>query len=140
MGEFTVCSVYKLLLQGNFNNPNNYNPIDNTTCYKKLWNLNLPFKIKITAWKTTFSYLPTLVNLRTKRLTTEAVYPRCMQRLETREHIFYDCSITKEIWKNLDYVWSQELLQFEFMDWFTWVLLNSRVDVCRIFVYAIYVI
>ncbi|MBA0821960.1 hypothetical protein Goarm_018783, partial [Gossypium armourianum] len=30
--------------------------------------------------------------------------------------------------------------QLEFMDWFTWVLLNSRVNVCRMFVCAIWAI
>ncbi|KAH1047985.1 hypothetical protein J1N35_038769 [Gossypium stocksii] len=72
-GEYTVRSGYKLLLHGNLLNNNRYNPIENRECYRKLWNCDLPSKVIITTWRATFNYLPTLVNLRFKRLTNEAV-------------------------------------------------------------------
>lgn len=84
--------------------------------------------------------LPTLVNLRIKRLTNKAVYPRCMQGLENKEHIFCDYAVTKKTWDKLNYAWPQELSQLEFLDWFTWIMLNSEKDVCRAYVCAIWAI
>ncbi|KAH1074309.1 hypothetical protein J1N35_026637 [Gossypium stocksii] len=101
--EYTVGSGYKLLLHGNFLNDNRYNPIENRKCYKKLWNSDLPSKIVIRVWRATLNYLPTLVNLKIKRLTNEVVCSRCTQGLENREHIFRDCAVTKETWDNLNY-------------------------------------
>ncbi|MBA0868085.1 hypothetical protein Goshw_008609, partial [Gossypium schwendimanii] len=88
--------------------------------------LDLPSKLIITAWRATLNYLSTLVNLRIKRLTNEVVCPRCMQGLETREHIFRDCVVTKETWEKLDYAWSHDISQMEFMEWFTWAVTVGR--------------
>ncbi|MBA0870355.1 hypothetical protein Goshw_011353, partial [Gossypium schwendimanii] len=63
-----------------------------------------------------------------------------MQELENREHIFRDCSITKEIWEKVNYAWPHDISHMEFMDWFTWIMINSRVDVCRTIVCAIWAI
>ncbi|KAG8499231.1 hypothetical protein CXB51_005735 [Gossypium anomalum] len=134
--EYTVRSGYKLLLQGNDYNSNDYSLPEITKCYKKLWNCNLPSKVRITVWRATLNYLPTLVNLRIKGLTNNAICPRCKQGLETREHIFRDCVAAKEIWKKLNYVWSLELLHMDYMEWFTWVLLHSKEKGCCTFVCA----
>lgn len=91
-GEYTVRSGYRLLLHGNSINNNGYNPSENRKCYKNLWKSDLPSKLKITAWRATLNYLPTLSNLRTKRLITDDVCPRCKQEVENRNHVFRDCT------------------------------------------------
>ncbi|KAK5844651.1 hypothetical protein PVK06_000791 [Gossypium arboreum] len=96
-GEYIVRSGSKLLLQRHENY--RYNEINR--CYKKLWRSDLRSKINITAWRATLNYLPTLINLRAKRLITEASCQRYKQGLETREHVFRDYAITKETWETL---------------------------------------
>lgn len=71
------------------------------------------------------NFLPILFNLPYKRLTVEAIYPRCKRELETREHVFWDCPVTKETWDKLQYVWSQELINLEYVEWFTWALMHN---------------
>ncbi|KAH1038730.1 hypothetical protein J1N35_040473 [Gossypium stocksii] len=107
---------------------------------QELWKSDLPSKINITVWRATLNYLPTLVNLRTKRLVTEAICQRCKQGLETREHVFCDCAVTKETWKQLEFSWPQSIRQSEFMEWFTWILLNNTTEGGRIFICAIWAI
>lgn len=62
-GEFAVRSTYKMLQN---QSPTTY-PIDshNTahSFYKQLWELQLPNKIKILAWKVSWNFIPTMVNL-----------------------------------------------------------------------------
>ncbi|KAG8491718.1 hypothetical protein CXB51_015124 [Gossypium anomalum] len=84
---------------------------------QQLWNSDLPSKILITVWIATLNYLPTLANLGIKRLTNEGICPRCKQGLENMEHIFRDCTVTKEIWNTLRYDWPQDLSHLEFLDW-----------------------
>lgn len=49
-GEFTIRSTYKLLQEANFDPNNNAIQIELKTFYMRLWNLNIPPKIKITVW------------------------------------------------------------------------------------------
>ncbi|XP_016752759.1 uncharacterized protein [Gossypium hirsutum] len=139
-GEYTVRSGYRLLLHGNSINNNGYNPSENRKCYKNLWKSDLPSKLKITAWRATLNYLPTLSNLRTKRLITDDVCPRCKQEVENRNHVFRDCTVSKETWNSLNFIWPVNLVDLEFMEWFTWIVSNSRMDICRSFLYTIWAI
>ncbi|XP_017631219.1 uncharacterized protein LOC108473909 [Gossypium arboreum] len=63
-----------------------------------------------------------------------------MQGQENRDHIFCDCAVTKETWAKLEFAWPQNILQSEYMEWFTWTVLNSKTKVVRIFLYAIWAI
>ncbi|KAK5818384.1 hypothetical protein PVK06_023320 [Gossypium arboreum] len=134
-GEYTVRSGYRLLLHGNSINNNGYNPSENRKCYKNLWKSDLPSKLKITAWRATLKS-----NLRTKRLITDDVCPRCKQEVENRNHVFRDCTVSKETWNSLNFIWPVNLVDLEFMEWFTWIVSNSSMDICRSFLYTIWAI
>ncbi|KAG8496161.1 hypothetical protein CXB51_009002 [Gossypium anomalum] len=122
-GEYTVRSGYKLLLHGNFTN--SYNQMEERKCFKKMWMSDLPSKIIITAWRVISNYLPTLADLRIKRLTNEAACPRCTEGLENREHAFRNCTVTKESWNHLSVTWPENISHAEFTDWFTSIILAS---------------
>lgn len=134
--EYSVRSGYKILLQRN----ENYRQKEINTCYKKLWSCDLPSKINITAWRVTLNFILTLVNLKAKRLINEAICQRCLQGLETREHVFRDCTATKKIWENLEFTWPQTLSQVEFMEWFTWIMLYNTREVSQTFICALWAI
>ncbi|MBA0875820.1 hypothetical protein Goshw_018808, partial [Gossypium schwendimanii] len=50
--------------------------------YKKLWNLQIPPKIKITIWGISWNYIPTFVNIKIKTVVADARCPRCNQEEE----------------------------------------------------------
>ncbi|KAK5794991.1 hypothetical protein PVK06_036245 [Gossypium arboreum] len=70
--------------------------------YGKLWNLQLPAKIAITIWRIFWNYIPTLANLKHKRVSNDAACPRCGRGEEDITHIFRYCPATGEIWPLLD--------------------------------------
>ncbi|KAK5793101.1 hypothetical protein PVK06_034237 [Gossypium arboreum] len=95
-GEYTIHSGHKLLLQeGQSQRQPNYNHF-----YKRLWSLDLPPKIKITIWRFFCNFLPTFYNLHYKRLMGSADCHRCQNGMESKEHVFRECPIAKEAWKN----------------------------------------
>ncbi|KAA3476970.1 reverse transcriptase [Gossypium australe] len=71
--EFTVKSVYKLLQDG----PNaNFLQTNLQDFHKKLWSLHLPPKIKTKVWIISWNYIPTLANLRHRRIVADVVIAR----------------------------------------------------------------
>ncbi|KAA3465354.1 reverse transcriptase [Gossypium australe] len=98
-GEFTVQSAYKLL-QHNEINPKAY-PLQTVykKFYKKLWTLNLPSKIKITAWRISWNYLSTRVNMHHRRMSNIQVCPRCRTGAEDTSHLFRECPVSLAVWE-----------------------------------------
>lgn len=67
-GEYSVQSRHKLLLYNDQNDlQTNYKQF-----YKKLWNLDLPSKIKITVWRVSRNFFPAFSNLQYRRLRGSA--------------------------------------------------------------------
>ncbi|MBA0730434.1 hypothetical protein Golax_025760, partial [Gossypium laxum] len=105
-GIFSVRSAYKLLQESTVD-PNDYLQADSKNFYRKLWNLHMPSKIKITVWKIAWNYIPTFSNLKLKRVMTEGRCSRCGQEEEDSFHVFQRCPIVKEIWSQLNFSWGQ---------------------------------
>ncbi|KAA3459484.1 reverse transcriptase [Gossypium australe] len=97
-GDFLVRSAYKILQNARMDPNDLLLQTDTKKFYKKLWNLKLPSKLLITVWRASWNYLPTLVNLRSKRIATSMVCPRCGSGEEDIGHVFRFCPATKEIW------------------------------------------
>ncbi|KAA3486091.1 Ribonuclease H-like superfamily protein [Gossypium australe] len=70
--------------------------------YKQLWNLQLPSKITITVWRASWNYMPTLVNVRSKRVADNTVCPRCRSGEEDISYVFRYCHATIEVWQMLN--------------------------------------
>ncbi|PPR82308.1 hypothetical protein GOBAR_AA38405 [Gossypium barbadense] len=60
--------------------------------------------------------------------------------LENREHVFRDCTVTKETWNHLSVTWPENISHAEFTDWFTWIVLASDAADCKKFLCAIWAI
>lgn len=74
LGEFSVKSAYKLL----YTTPiSNSLQTSTTSFYRKLWNLDIPLKKKITIWRIAHGYIPTKENMFRWHLVLEAICPRC---------------------------------------------------------------
>ncbi|XP_017624629.1 uncharacterized protein LOC108468247 [Gossypium arboreum] len=75
-GNFSVRSAYKLLQRATLVPSNNNLQAEIKTFYRKLWNLHVPSKLKIIVWKISWNYIPTLANLKIKRVAVETQCPR----------------------------------------------------------------
>lgn len=100
--EYSVRSAYKLLQETNSGSSNNFIQTENRNFYRKLWNLQIPQKIKITIGKISWNYIPTLFNLKSKKVTVETFCPRCHTSAEDSNHVFRYCATTIKVWSSLD--------------------------------------
>ncbi|KAA3484427.1 reverse transcriptase [Gossypium australe] len=130
--EYSVRSGHRVLAQGG------HTQIQDSLkkFYKKLWSLDLPSKIKITAWLSMCNYLPNFSNLHYRRIMGPVNCKRCQAEIETREHLFRNCHVAKETWERLEMGWyvSEET---EFTEWVKGVFENNSLLVCRRFVCAL---
>ncbi|KAA3462362.1 Ribonuclease H-like superfamily protein [Gossypium australe] len=98
-GEFSVRSSYKLLQHVDptaYALQNNYRDF-----YRKLWQIDIPTKIKIFIWKSSWNYLATKANMWIRRLAANSLCPRCGLEEESMNHLFRMCPVSEEIWRNL---------------------------------------
>lgn len=90
-GEFSVRSAYKLLQDSSLDPSSILLQTESKKFYSKLWSLQLPTKIAITVWRASWNYLPTLINLRSKRVITNVCCIRCGLGDEDCSHTFRHC-------------------------------------------------
>ena len=89
--EFTVRSAYKLLQEASLDPSNYLVQAETKDFYRKLWNLQLLTKILILIWRISWNYIPSLVNIRYKRVTTNVRCPRYCSAEEDSFHVFRQC-------------------------------------------------
>ncbi|XP_040963627.1 uncharacterized protein [Gossypium hirsutum] len=139
-GEFTIRSAYKLLQDSSLNPSSIILQIELKNFYSKLWSLQLPTKITNTIWRIFWNYLPTLVNLRSRRVLINACCPRGCLGDKDCSHIFRQCLTSLEAWQMLNLSWVTNNSIPEFRDWLTWVLLQGTKEQSRLFCYALWLI
>ncbi|XP_026411086.1 uncharacterized protein LOC113306354 [Papaver somniferum] len=95
-GKFSVKSAYNCIMKEINGTGNAPFP------WKDLWKINLPRKIKYHLWKC----LHDCVSMRSKisRFVADisSECPFCKQEVETANHLFINCDVTKRIWFSLD--------------------------------------
>ncbi|KAA3458643.1 reverse transcriptase [Gossypium australe] len=137
-GEFSVRSSYKLLQS-----------LDPTAyalqtiyrdSYKKLWRTDIPTKIKVFIWKTTWNYLATKVSMHARRLAANSSCPRCSGGEETLNHLFRVCPVSMAVWRVLSDINLAVYTQVEFVDWLTMLLISILLTKCRTFCVALWAI
>lgn len=134
-GEYSVRSGYKYLHEGQNQLQINYKQF-----YKRLWNLELPSKIKITIWRCSRNYLPNYSNLHYKRLMGLATCRRCHTGAETREHLFRDCPVAKEIWEKLNICWPSSVANYDFLEVLITMFESHSISKCRMITCALWAI
>ena len=71
-----------------------------TRLWKKVWQLKLPAKVKIFAWRACIDGLPTRLNLVRKGLNVGADSPLCGKVAESTSHALIFCNKISEVWWN----------------------------------------
>ncbi|KAA3486342.1 reverse transcriptase [Gossypium australe] len=132
-GDFSTRSAYKILQNASLDPNALLLQTDTKKFYKKLWNLQLPSKLLITVWRASWNYLPTFANLRSKKIATSSVCPRCGYGEENLDHVFRFCPATNGIWQLLDLGWTNNSSIQSFWEWITWVFGRSSHKQRRLF-------
>ncbi|CAN1318107.1 LINE-1 retrotransposable element ORF2 protein [Linum perenne] len=98
-GLFSIKSCYNLLKNGR----RDLRAADGSTNreWKWIWQLSIPPKVKFFAWRIVSNLLPTKENMMRRKCAADPLCPCCLQTDENLYHLFFDCAVTKEIWREL---------------------------------------
>lgn len=136
-GTYTVRSGYHLAMNiiytGRGNSVNGE--------WDKLWDLNIPPKVKNLAWRTVRNWLPTRINLQSKRVMVPSTCANCDSMLEQPWHLFYTCQFAQACWEisAVKNEVNQSPSEIEnFADWFFHILGKLDVERKQIFVMTLW--
>uniref|UniRef100_A0A803QIF3 Reverse transcriptase zinc-binding domain-containing protein n=1 Tax=Cannabis sativa TaxID=3483 RepID=A0A803QIF3_CANSA len=95
-GFYSVKSAYKLLqkVQGRWQQLED----EQTKFWTKFWRLKIPPKVKNLVWRAGRECLPTLKQLRLRRVDVQALCPICRVAEESIEHALLLCTQPKLVW------------------------------------------
>ena len=69
-----------------------------TPLWKKMWQLKIPPKVRIFAWRVCMNGLPTLFNLGRRRINNDALCPLYRKEPESTIHALFFCEKIREVW------------------------------------------
>ena len=101
-GVFTVRSAYYIALPivDSSEEGESSGGDSRTRLWKKVWQLKLPAKVRIFAWRACIDGLPTRLNLVKRGLNVGADCPLCGKVVESTSHALIFCNKISEVWWN----------------------------------------
>lgn len=75
-----------------------WNDIDNSGFWRKVWKLGVPAKVKNFIWRSLNDCLPTLTNLREKRVPVSELCNVCGLVAESISHCLVWCNFARSCW------------------------------------------
>nr|GEY51167.1 RNA-directed DNA polymerase, eukaryota [Tanacetum cinerariifolium] len=112
-GMFFVASVRKMIDDALIHSPNlNYR-----------WNKYVPIKVNILVWKILNNSLPTKFNISRRGILIDSIIcPNCDVRVETVGHLFFSCSMSRDIFNLIARWWKVSIENFDCYDeWLEWI-------------------
>ncbi|KAL0408340.1 UNVERIFIED_CONTAM: hypothetical protein Sradi_1768400 [Sesamum radiatum] len=106
-GMFSVRSAYYLACQ--YLNPQSTSQTSQPSSiyrWKRIWNSNVPPKIRLFAWKIALDVLPTGQNLEKRIKGTTFDCPFCSEMHEDVLHTFVQCHYARQVWALSDLPWN----------------------------------
>ncbi|KAI3421504.1 uncharacterized protein J3R85_012196 [Psidium guajava] len=102
-GVFTAKSAYNVICEEDRiisrNQPStSFTP--SRRLWHKIWQLQVPPKIKFFTWKLCHNAIPLKDNLLRRKITGDAICSLCKTQPETSEHIFLLCPWTRNVWEH----------------------------------------
>nr|GEY29647.1 hypothetical protein [Tanacetum cinerariifolium] len=87
------------------------------------WLKAVPIKVNVHAWKVKLDSLPTMFNLSRRRMDILSILcPICGKAIETTSHIFFSCSMARDIYRKIS-IWCDIILMevSSFKEWRVWL-------------------
>ncbi|GJW61903.1 RNA-directed DNA polymerase, eukaryota, reverse transcriptase zinc-binding domain protein [Tanacetum coccineum] len=111
-GEFSVSSVRSLI----------DDKILEVVGPKTRWIKYVPIKDTILAWRIKLAYLPTRLNLSRRGIDLESIFCTfCNSAVESSSHIFFACSMVKDLYKNIARWWDVNMTElYSYEKWWNW--------------------
>ena len=113
-GNFSVASVRKKVDEESFRS------LD----IESRWNKFVPIKVNVLVWKLMNNFLPTRFNISRKGIVLDSIIcPNCDVGVETVGHLFFSCSMAREINYLIGRWWSVPVVDFDcFDEWVEWIV------------------
>ena len=96
-GRFTIKSAYRLAQEEQWDNVmvegSNQSPMKQT--WKRLWQMNVPNKVRHFAWKAYKKILSMKENLRRRNITKDSTCDVCGKQVVTISHLFWSVTMQK---------------------------------------------
>ncbi|GJS32921.1 RNA-directed DNA polymerase, eukaryota [Tanacetum coccineum] len=94
------------------------------------WIKSIPIKVNVFAWKLYLDRLPTRSNLSRRNVSLPSLAcPLCDHVLEDSSHLFFGCSVAKDIQKLICRWWILDVHPYEsYEDWLSWFKSIRLVD------------
>ena len=73
-------------------------PIHDKQAWKRIWQLQVPPKIKNFLWRACRNALPTKQALMKRKITADPICERCVFAVEESEHALWPCPKLEEVW------------------------------------------
>ncbi|GJT65186.1 RNA-directed DNA polymerase, eukaryota, reverse transcriptase zinc-binding domain protein [Tanacetum coccineum] len=89
---------------------------------KTRWSKCVPIKVNILAWRIKHDLLPTRFNISRRGIDLDTLFcPSCNLAPETARHIFFCCSLVKDLYKRIARWWDINLMEVSsYEDWWDW--------------------
>ena len=99
-GVFTTRSAYKMLANSALaNNASSSNPNPQKQFWRGLWNLQVPNKVKVFAWRACNRALPTMDTLIRRHVVDENLCPVCKMVAEDPLHMVLHYTEVESVWR-----------------------------------------
>ena len=135
LGSYSIKSGYKSLCEKHNRDMNRPQASESQKGFWRcIWKLKVPSKIKQFLWRASTNSLPTLKNLRRRKILEEADCSRCASAVESVAHALWNCSCLGTVW-DTDFGWVDR--SAETKDSFSDVLQKIRAKLASVSLFAV---
>jgi hypothetical protein len=117
-GNFTVRSAYRLLIT---KRQDNLSPSSSdaagSVCWKKLWKLPVPPKVRSFWWRVINNYVRCRFNLKERHMEDISFCKICGEEKETIYHALFECSWARAFWQELKQAIEIKILKLHPRSW-----------------------
>ncbi|XP_030930993.1 uncharacterized protein LOC115956857 [Quercus lobata] len=98
-GNYSVKTGYQLLCESaTLGDASSSDSSKQSLFWKRVWKLQIPNKIKVFLWRVCSNALPTLENLKRRKILDDAKFKACLAAEEDTLHAIWSCEKLQHIW------------------------------------------
>ncbi|XP_058746838.1 uncharacterized protein LOC131619798 [Vicia villosa] len=107
--------------------------MDKVNNMRVIWNPSLPLRIKVVSWRFFAERIPVKDLMLQRGVSNFPTYDCvfCSAQPESLKHLFFDCLISKEVWKRI-FIWMGEASHIYFQDFMCFESIQNKVKNSKI--------